>query len=300
LRTSTFSAAAALLLAALGTAAAAHPSRGIVVAADGTVFFSDLVKVRAIYPDGKTRVVRVNAAGHTHALALARDGAVWGDQSEYDPANGSYREAIWRMRPDGSLTYRYGPRKGVARGVGLLRDRRGCTWHADRVGSSGGMVVHRRCPGRKAERLFGTLDDDRAFRPVLVNDFAGTALDSEGGFVFRDRVTIRRIAPEGTVTVLARGLSGDNFGIAAGPGGSVLVAEHGARRVTAVAPGRAARTLAISAPPWAPTGVAWRQGSLYILEASDHRPGRAGRMRVRRIGRDGAPAVLAEVAVPSP
>ena len=300
MRTWTFSAAAALLLAALGTGAAAHPSRGIVVAADGTVYFSDLVKVRAIYPDGKTRVLRVNAAGHTHALALARDGAVWGDQSEYDPADGGYREALWRMRPDGSLTYRYGPRKGVGRGIGLLRDRRGCTWRADRATAGGAMLVHRKCPGRPALRLFGEAKDDRAFRPVLVNDFAGTALDAEGRFLFRDRGTIRRVAPDGTVSTLARGLSDDNFGIAAGPGGSILVAEHGARRVTAVAPGRAARTLATSKPPWAPTGLAWLQDNLYVLEASDHQRGRADRMRVRRIGRDVAIAVLAEVAVPSP
>ena len=289
--------AVALAATIAAASASAHPSRGIVVAADGTVYFSDLVKIRAIYPDGKTRVLRVNADGHTHSLAIAADGAVWGDQSAYDPTDGRYREAIWRMRPEGSLTYRYGPRKDVGRGIGLLRDARGCTWHADRPAKAAGMLVHRKCPGRPTERMFGDAGADRAFRPVLVNDVAGTALAADGSFIFRDGDTIRRVAPDGSVRSIARGLARENFGIALGPAGSVLVAEHSARRVVSVSPGRAPKEATRSAAPWAPTGVAWHRGDLYVLEARDHRRGERDRMRVRRVGPQGKAVVIATVVV---
>lgn len=290
---------AAALAAMLTDPAAAHPSRGIVVAADGTVFFSDLVTIRAIYPGGRVQVLRANDEGHTHVLALAADGTVWGDLSIYNSARSTYREAIWRMLPNGSLTYRYGPRTGPERGEGLLRDRRGCTWHADRTAPDGPALVHRKCPGRAVERLFGSRNDDRAFTPVLVNDVSGSALAADGGFVFRDRGTIRRIAPDGSASVIARGRASENFGIALGSEGRVLVAEHAARRVVVVAPGRKARTLTVSAAPWAPTGVAWRNSTLYVLEAEDYAAGRPERMRVRRITTDGGDRVLATVTLPT-
>lgn len=283
---------------ALAVPAGAHPSRGIVVARDGTVYFSDLVKIRAIGPDGKMRLLRTNAEGHTHALALASDGAVWGDQSTYDPADGGYREAIWRMRPDGSLTYRYGPRKSIERGVGLLRDRRGCSWHADQATAGGAMVVHRKCPGRAAELMYGDAASDRAFRPVLVNDLAGTALSADGAFVFRDRGTIRRIAPSGALQVVARGLADDNFGIAAGPAGSLFIAEHRNRRVLRVAADGARLVAAVATAPWAPTGVAWRAERLYVLEVSDYRRDKPGQVRVRRIEPGGVARILATVKLP--
>jgi len=280
-------------LALCAAPAVAHQPRGIVVGRDGTVFFSTLVKIRAVSPKGKLRTVRENAQGHTHALALAADGAIWGDQSAYDSADGSYHEAIWRMLPDGSLTFRYGPRKGTERGIGLLRDRHGCAWHADQAAPGGAMLVHRKCLGRPVERMFGSARDDSAYKPVLVADLGGTALASDGSFIFRDRGTIRRIAPDGKATVLARGLAAENFGIALEPDGAVLVAEHSKRRVVAVSPGRRTQVVATSPAPWGPTGLTWDKGALYLLEASDHRPGTPDQMRVRRIGADGTDKVLA-------
>jgi len=154
-------------------------------------------------------------------------------------------------------------------------------------------LVHRKCPGQPAALLFGKSADDRSFTPVLVNDLGGSALARDGGFVFRHHGILRKVMPDGRVRVLARGLSKDNFGIANGPRDGVLVAEHGKRRIVAVDPRGKHRTLATSAAPWAPTGVAWRFGALYLLEASDYAKGRPDRMRVRRIAPDGRDTVLA-------
>lgn len=280
---------------ALAAPALAHPPRGIVVANDGTVYFSDLVNVRAIAPDGAMRIVRTAHVAHIHALALSADGALWGEESAYDPADGGYREAIWRRSPDGVATYRYGPTKRLERGVGLLRDRRGCTWHLDQAVRAGPALVHRKCGARPARRLFGSAAADRKFRPVLVGDVSGTALDARGRLVFRHRGVLRRVARDGRAVVLASGLEPGNFGLALGPAGTVFVTEWESRQVVAVT-GGAIREAARSEAGWAPSGVAWRDGALYVLEASIHRAGRSDRLRVRRIGPGGS-KLLANVAV---
>ncbi|MFA9201459.1 MAG: hypothetical protein ACEQR8_09805 [Cypionkella sp.] len=72
---------------------------------------------------------------------MSADGSLWGEESAYDPADGSYREGIWRCTPQGRVSWRYGPTKTIERGVGLLRDRRGCTWHLDQAFAGGPALV---------------------------------------------------------------------------------------------------------------------------------------------------------------
>ena len=276
-------------------AASAHPPRGIVVRADGTVYVSALNRVLAIAPGGQPRTIRQVEGTHVHALALAADGALWGEESAYDPADGSYREAIWRRGPDGRSAYRYGPTKQLERGVGLLRDRRGCSWHLDQASPGGPALVHRKCGAAPARLLFGSVADERAFRPGLVLDLAGAALDGRGRFVFRHRGVLRRVSANGTVEVLAEGLAPGNFGLALGAGGTIYAAEWEARRIVAVRK-RRVTTVAASEPGWAPSGVAWRGGVLYSLEASIHRPGQPDRLRVRKHGTGGG-TVLATITI---
>ena len=74
-----------LLLAAfallLASSAFAHPSRGIVAAADGRVYFSDLLRIWTVSPDGRLSVVRGPNGGHTHELFLTPDGTLYGEDS---------------------------------------------------------------------------------------------------------------------------------------------------------------------------------------------------------------------------
>jgi sugar lactone lactonase YvrE len=160
-------------------------------------------------------------------------------------------------------------------------------------------LVHRRC-GTRIERLVGRAAEDAAFRQELVSNVAGAVLDPRGGFVFRQGTAIRRIAPDGKVSIIANGLARENFGIALDRDGSILVAEAAARRIVRIGQRGARSIAATSMKPWSPTGVAVARGKLYVLEATDYQRGVDTRMRVRRIAPNRTSTVMAVVTIPPP
>ena len=285
----------ALLFLLSATPAAAHPSRGIVVDRGGTVYFSDLVRIWRL--DGsRLRLVRRNPGTHTHALAIDPQGRIVWEESSYDPASGQYNETIWQLSGNRPAR-RFGPVSSPPRGMGIVTDRDGCTFHAGEVSRGGPAVVHRSCPGRPPARLSGSAADDRRFRPVLVNDIGGTVLAPDGRFLFRQGGAVRSVDRRGRTRVLARNIANENFGIALDPAGGLLVVENTNRRVLRFSGGR--RSVAATSPAgWGPTGVAAGRGGLFLLEASDYRRGQPTRMRVRQIRPGAGARLLAEVTVP--
>jgi hypothetical protein len=297
-RTSTFKAALALLVALAAGAAAAHPARGIVVAPDDTVTFSDLERIWRIAPDGRLSIARSHRGIHTHALALTAEGDLLGEDSDYRAAGERYVESIWKLTRAGRLSYVRRPSPTLTRGVGLLRGRNGCSYHADQTAQHR-PLLHRVCPGRPAERLFGSAADDRAFRPVLINDVAGTAFAPDGSFLFRHGTLIYRYAPRTGVTVRARGIAPENFGIAVDRSNNLFVAEFARRRVLRVTPAGQRSVAMASEAPWGPTGVAVGRRGLVVLEATHYRRGSLTQMRVRRVDPTGGVQTLAAVTIPA-
>ena len=289
--------AAALLLFA-GAAGHGHPSRAIVVADDGRIFFTDLERLWQIGRDGRLRLLREHRDRHTHEVALDAAGNLIGEDSAYEPATGAYRETIWQLSPGDRVRTLYGPTTRPDRGVGVIRDARGCTYHANESMTGSHPLVHRRCPDGKVVRLLGSTADDRAFRQILLSNVAGAALDDRGNFIFRQGGAIRKIAPTGAVRTLATGIAKENLGLALGGDGSIFIAEAAARRILRVHPDGHRSVAATAAGPWSPTGVAVSRGQLYILEATEYRPGAETRMRVRRVAPGGRSTLLATVAIP--
>jgi len=286
----------ALLAAALLPGAVlAHPSRGVVVAPNGRIYFSDLVRIWEV-SGSRLRLVHRNPGTHTHALALDPAGRLVWEESRYDPASRIYSETVWQL-DRGRVTRRLGPLRPPVRGMGIHFDREGCTYHADWVGRGGPALVHRWCPGGAPARLFGSASDDRRFRPELINDVGGAVLAPDGRFLFRQGGMVWAVDRRGRAQLLARNLADENFGIALDPAGALLVAEHRNRRLLRILGGRT-RVAATTPPGWAPTGAAAGRGFIVLLEASDHRPGEPSRMRLRKLGPGGQSRVLAYVALP--
>ena len=281
---------AALLL--VPAAAAAHPSRGIAVAPGGRVYFSDLVRVWTIAPNGRVTLVRDSRGRHMHEIFLDPGGTLYGEESEYNPATGAYRAAIWRYRPGAPSAFVYGPTGRPAPGMGVFRDARGCTFQADQTRARA-LVLYRLCPGERPRHVAGARSPPRD----LLSNIGGAAFGPDGSFVFRHGSSVHRLTRRGTLVTAGRGFSPENFGIAVDPAGALYVAEPARRRVVKLGrDGR--RTIAATSPPgWIATGVAVARGALYLLEASDPAPGRPGRVRVRKLAPGAPPRVLAVTTI---
>lgn len=290
-----------LALASLALLAAneadAHPPRGIVVDARGTVYFSDLERIWTIDPRGRLSLARAGVSGrHIHELVIDGSGAVYGDETSYDPANETWPSAIWRMGPGRGVTYLLPTTTAPPPGSGLWRDARGCTYVAQQDRAPAGPLLFRRCPGGRAELLYGSRADARGFRQVLTSNFGGTAMGPGGAFYFRHGGTVRKRLPGGAISVAASGLPIENYGIAVGADGSVYVAELAARRVTRTWPGGRRTVVATSAAPWGPTGVFWRSGILFVLEVGIRDPRDEPAFRVRTLRPGGRAATVATLA----
>ena len=272
----------AVLALLLPAAALAHPSRGIVASPDGRVFFSDLQRVLMIDPSGRLSVVRRSNGSHTHELFLAGDGSLYGEDSHYE--GGRYTSTLWQRDRSGRIRNIFGPASNPPPGLGVVRDRRGCTYQSDKT-RNGALILYRRC-GSAQQRLAGV----PAVPRELLSNISGATMGPDG-FYFRRGTTVQRVDSAGRVTIAARQLSDENFGLSVAPNGSILVAEFANRRVVRVDRDGQRSIVANSSAPWAPTGVAVAGRGLYVLEATS---GRSTRMRVRRIV-DGRSRVMAVV-----
>jgi len=284
----------ATLLCLSAGAAGAHPPRGIVADGRGRVYFSDLERIWRVERDGRLTMMRPGVAGrHVHELAIDRAGSVHGEETSYDPATRQWPSAIWKMNPAGRVSYVVPQTRSPALGTGLWRDVRGCTYLAQQDPPPRGPLLFRRCPRQAPELLFGDRADARAFRQILFSNLGGTAIGPDGSFYFRHGATVRRRFANGRIAVAATGLPVENFGIAVGGDGALYAAEHAARRVVRIGTDGARKVVATGSVFWAPTGVTYRSGALYILEAGQRDARADPAFRVRKLGADGKIQTLA-------
>jgi len=283
---------AAVLFLLFASPASAHPSRGIAVAPDGRVYYSDLFKVWTIAPNGRVSLIRDSGGRHMHELFLDRGGALYVEESNYIPATQSYRAAIWRYAPGGRSGYVYGPTGLPVPGMGVFRDTRGCTFQADQT-SEKALVLYRLCPGGRLRKFAAAPHPPR----VLLSSIGGAAFGPDGSFVFRHGGTVRSLTPNGRLTTLASGFAVENFGIALDSAGALYVVESERRRIVKVDRSGRRSIVAISPRPWTPTGVAPWRGSLYLLEATEYVRGQPERVRVRKLSPGSAPRVLAVTTI---
>ena len=283
---------AAVLIFLFASPAAAHPSRGIAVAPDGRVYYSDLIRVWTIAPDGRVTLVRDNGGRHTHEIFLDRGGALYVEESDYNPGTETYRAAIWRYAPGGRSGYFYGPTPRPVPGMGVFRDARGCTFQADQTRSKA-LILNRLCPGGRLRQFAAASNRPR----VLLGNIGGAAFAPDGSFVFRHGGTVHRLSPSGRLTTLASGFAIENMGIAVDSADALYVVEQNRRRVVKVDRTGGRSIVAMSPRPWTPTGVAPWRGSLYLLEATEYQRGRPERVRVRKLSPGAAPRVLAVTTI---
>jgi hypothetical protein len=169
-------------------------------------------------------------------------------------------------------------------------------------------LLLRRTPNGNVTTLVGSQKAASEYRQVVLSSVGGMAFGTEGALYFTDNSNIRKVTMDSRMTMLARNLAVENpaespmpespvtrlFGIAVDAQGNAFVADYGNRRVLKVTSGGAVSTVARAEQPWSPTGVALKDGNLYILEFG-FAPPSTYTPRVRRLSSEGRITVLATV-----
>jgi sugar lactone lactonase YvrE len=301
--------AALLATAALLSTAApapAHPGTGIVVDARGRVTFTDLKQIWRWEPGG--RVTAVVQGKHSHALRLEPDGAVTGEHLTYELAHGRWWTSVWRLAPDGSVGEVVPPAEGFPFVFSAAVAADGSAYFS-RVDNNRRDVseIWRRAADGRIELLAGGIYGyaDGAGRAARFGPIGALTVGPDGDVYATDAPAIRRIAPDGRVTTLARGgrllkqtplnrlmggRSGHLMGIAIDAAGNAFVANFGGGRVIKVTPAGTVTSVLECGGGWGPTGVTLARGDLYVLEWG----GVLG-VRVRKLSARGEVTTLAVV-----
>lgn len=298
----------ALSLIAFHRPAAAHPGSGIVVDAAGRVFFTDLNRVWRRDPDGKLTVVVPDR--HSHEIRLAADGGLLGEHVDYDGK--TFGTSAWRLSADGVLSAVFPRREGFPFVFSAAVAPDGTAYFARTDNNRRDRSeIFRQRPGGAPEPfaggVYGSADGRGA--AARFGAIGALAIGPDGVLYVTDAPAVRRVAPDGLVSTLARGgpllkptLSGRLFGgrsgtlmgLAVDAAGTVYVANFGGRRVVRVSPTGIVAPVFESEGPWAPAGVALDRGDLYMLEWGT-RPGSWSSVRVRRRSAGGKITTLAVV-----
>ncbi len=275
-------AAGAVLCAAAGAAALAHPGVGIVRDAQGNIYYTDLAQVWKIPPRGSKSVVVPNV--HTHELCLDAAGNLYGEHLWYEgEKTDRWGHRVWRRDPSGAVTDVIRPRAGFRTDYGFVRDG------ADNMYWQEGefpVTIRRRTPQGTVSTV-GRCGSCRGGGWMTARP--------DGTVYFLDGDDLRRMSPEGKLSTPAKHLGarapaqvqvGERhrvMGIWTDAAGNVYAAIYGAREVKRIDPQGRVEIAARSSFPWSPTGgLTAPDGSLWLLENAP-----VNRVRVRRVTADG-------------
>jgi len=268
-----------LAILALGLApaenAGANSISSIVLDDKGRLVFSDYVRNRIWKSESPGRATAHIANKHTHHLALAPNGELYGEHAtpEGDAAS------LWKRDTEGNLTEISPPaRRGESVGY------EGSVFTID-----GGGAIHfvRECqivrlaPQGRSAPWAGKNCGAEAWKDAALRygHLHGSLAWGPGGVLyFSDARTIRRVSPAGSVSTLDGSpamLFGEPrtgepvferlMGLALDPQGNIYTADRGDRSVRRIAPDGTTSLLARLPAFWTPVGLTYSRGAAYIL-----------------------------------
>ena len=287
---------------------------GMVVDAQGQIFFCDLERNTVWKRDLAGRLTPIKERNHCHSLTIDADGNIYGEQVGFGSLPDSGKLALWKITPGGKFSYLMMPTERPPQEFSIYFDRAGnrYAWAGDR--DKNFSQILKRAPsgevGVLAGREWGSADGSRD--EARFGSVGALAAGPDGSLYLTDSGNLRRVAPDGSVTTLGRGVVSDkvagvpnqngmfnhSMGMTVDAAGNVYIVDRGPRHVLRLSPdGRWTRFPS----PWlrTPSGVAVAGNDFYIMElwplprfASEL----VGNPRIRRISADGEETTVVAVA----
>ncbi len=286
----------------------ANSIASVVVAPDGSIYFSDYVR-NCIWKVGRDGALTEAVKGkHTHHLVIDGAGTLYGEHR----SPGSREPVLWERATDGTVSEifhatRHGQALTYPGSVFTIDPRGGLEFVREcqivRLSPAGAPEAWagRRCAGdvfKDATLRYGHLHGSFAWA-------------RDGALLFSDARTIRRILSDGRITTL-RGrevtlfappgpdeISFDEvMGLVCDPSGDLIVAERGTRSLRRIDAAGRIRTVAKLPFLSSPVGLGISGSDLYVLtELRTPTPGflagLVGNPTLRRITPDGRSRVVA-------
>jgi sugar lactone lactonase YvrE len=297
----------------------AHPATGIVVDRSGNVYFSDLETIWKLDSKGRKTVFVAGVNGrHVHELAIDQEGNIYGGDVSYNPSTQGWPSAIWKMTPDGKLTYLLERTEHPPRGMSIWRDSAGNMYLIDQNNHTKTQtLLLRRSVDGKVITFAGSAYGHKDGRGTEANfgSVGGMSFGPDGSLYLTDNSSVRRVSMAGEVTTVARDLNfktgedrptlfggayGSLAGLSVDTNGNVYVADSGNRRLLKITPGGKVEIVYRAEPPFFPTGVfATAAGDIYVLEVGLTLPNIASGPRVRKLS-GGKNEIVAVVGADAP
>jgi hypothetical protein len=303
---------AAALILILTPATPAHPASGIVVDRKGQVYFSDLETIWKLDTNQKLSVFRPGISGrHVHELTIDDEDNIYGEDISYEPATKKWISDVWKMTPAGALIYVVAPTTDPPRALTMWRDRLGNTYFIDQNNHlKQRTILLRRTPEGKVETFAGGAYGHRDGKgtDAQFSSVGALTLSADGNIYLSDGVSLRKVAPDGTITtvatnlnartsadkpVLFEGLYNSLAGLAVNADGVVYLADANNRRLLKINQDGKVEVALRADPPFFPNGAfATPNGDVYVLEVGFTLPNTTVGPRVRKITPDGKNVIL--------
>ena len=273
----------------LGSVAQAHPGVSIVMDSRGVVYYTDLVHVWKILPDG-TKQIAVREV-HTHELYLDADDNLYGEHVAYEgEATDTWNHRVWRLSPDGTLTNTIPTRSGHPvdfYDYSFVRDGQGTLFRLRR--------------GDAPEVVLVTGGEQRALPIRLGSGDIGWGTFGHGAFYFTRGDALLRLDPtSGTMQTVAEDLIERTLvfrfvgrrhalmGLWTDAEANVYVSVFSGQVVKRITPDGIVTVVAETSGLWSPAGgLVAPDGALWLLEYSS-----GNEARVRRLAADGTATVF--------
>lgn len=261
----------------------AHPGVGIVMDTMGNIFYTDLIHVWKITPDGD-RIIAVKNV-HTHELYIDKMDNLYGEHEYYKGENidkwGNY---VWRLSKDGVFKKIIPEVEGFLENNTLVRDPQGNSYWAKR--SEGYQIINIETPGGQNSAL-----STHKFQDIRWMHFSKT----DHCLYVVDHLKIKKVTSSGDVEIIAGNLKDKKppfegvsdrhyiFGISTHTDKTVYVATFGAKKVKKIQPNGIITTEYESEAGWSPCGVLITPNNTrWIMEFSKNNT-----TRIVRIDTDG-------------